>query len=281
MRELPGLWRLVTMSPRSGNLRALAQYRVIRTFRKPRSLLILSRSNQGESKMAEEKVGSKVLLMVSGGPDSATLAKVIRESEGSGTQIHGLYLRSGHPSDDKEIESANKILKGVGGKLEIIDISSTVTALGASRPMIHSEASIMPFGNVLVLSIASTFALRIGAKAIYIALHKDDADESYEYTEGYMSSIGDLFSSATARAAKIEAPFINIRKVEVFRKGHALKVDYSTTWSCIRGREKHCGDCGACRSRRRAFVQAGFPDPTDYEREPLAIDTVGIEVISA
>lgn len=231
--------------------------------------------------MAEDNAGTKVLLMVSGGPNSATLAKVIQESEGSGTQIHGLYLRSGHPSDDNEIESANKILQSVGGKLEIIDISNTVAALGAQRVMVHSEASIMPFGNVLVLSIASTYALRIGAKKIYIALHKDDADESYEYTFEYMNSIDALFSSATPRAAKIEVPFIAMRKRDVFRKGLSLGVDYSTTWSCIRGKDKHCGECGACRARRRAFVQAGVADPTSYEREPLAIETVGVEKFTA
>lgn len=227
------------------------------------------------------KVENKVLLLVSGGPDSATLAKVIKEHEGQDTQIHALYLRSGHPSDEKEIESANKILQSVGGKLEIIDISRTVSALGSQRVMIHSEASIMPFGNVLVLSIASTYALRIGASKIYIGLHKDDADESYEYTAEYMSGINALFSSATAKAATIQTPFIDIRKPEVFKRGLSLGVDYSYTWSCIRGLEKHCGECGACRSRRRAFVHSGAADPTDYEREPLAIDTVGIDSMTA
>ena len=70
-----------------------------------------------EEGMSESNEPHKVLLMVSGGPDSATLAKVIKEHEGSNTQIHGLYLRSGHASDDKEIESANNILQSVGGKL--------------------------------------------------------------------------------------------------------------------------------------------------------------------
>lgn len=224
---------------------------------------------------------SKVLLMVSGGPDSATLAKMVKEAEAAGTQIHGLYLRSGHPSDDREIAAANAILQDIGGKLEIIDVSATVRALGSQRVLIHSEASIMPFGNVLALSVASTYALRIEAKKIYIALHKDDADESIEYTSKYMEQLGEIFIAATDRAARIEIPLIDMTKVEVFKKGRELGVDYSRTWSCIRGDEKHCGDCGACRARRRAFVQAGLADATDYAREPLALDTVGVEPLSA
>ena len=139
----------------------------------------------------------------------------------------------------------------------------------------------MPFGNVLVLSIASTYALRIEAKKIFIALHADDADESYEYTSEYMKQIGALFLSAAPRAATIEVPFIHMRKTEVFKRGIELGVDYSSTWSCIRGSNKHCGECGACRARRRAFVMSGAADPTDYAREPLAIDTVGIEKMTA
>ena len=224
---------------------------------------------------------SKVLLMVSGGPDSATLAAFVRKNEGAGTQIHAIYLRGGHPSDDQEIQSANRIVQSVGGKLEIIDISSTLAALGAARILIHSEASILPFGNVIALGIASSYGLRLGVSKVYIALHADDADESVEYTEIYLQKIGDLFATATQKAPEIIAPFIKNRKSDVFKIGLSLNVDYSYTWSCIRGKDKHCGECGACRARRRAFVTAGIADPTSYVREPLAIETAGFEKLTA
>jgi 7-cyano-7-deazaguanine synthase len=72
-----------------------------------------------------------------------------------------------------------------------------------------------------------------------------------------------------------------MRKPDVFKKGKELGVDYASTWSCIRGSSKHCGECGACRSRRRAFLMAGLSDPTDYAREPLALETTGITELSA
>lgn len=222
--------------------------------------------------MPDEKK-SKVLLLVSGGPDSATLAKFIEQNK-DGVEIHALYLRSGHPSDDREIESANEILRAVGGKLEIIDISQTVRALGSDRVLIHSEASIMPFGNIIVLSIASTYAIRIGAEEIYIALHADDAAESYEYTKPYLTKIDEIMHDAKENAARIITPFIDMTKKEVFSAGLKLGVDYSYTWSCIRGDDKHCGECGACRSRRLAFVQCEEKDPTEYVREPIAIESV-------
>lgn len=228
-----------------------------------------------------EKNDTKVLLLVSGGPDSATLAALIRESEGSGAQIHGLYLRSGHPSDEREIASASKILESVGGKLEIIDLTPTVRALGAQRVLIHSEASIMPFGNVLVLSIASTYALRLGCRKIFVALHADDAAESAEYSIDYIKRLEATFRGVTNNAPTFEVPLIHMTKVEVFNEGARLGVDYGETWSCIRGSDKHCGDCGACRARRKAFVRSALPDPTSYDREPLGLETVGFEQASA
>ena len=45
----------------------------------------------------------------------------------------------------------------------------------------------------------------------------------------------------------------------------ALGIDYSKTWSCYKGGEKHCGKCGTCVERREAFLLAGIDDQTPYE----------------
>lgn len=223
-------------------------------------------------KPKKSKKASKVLLMISGGPDSATLAKVVASTTG-GAQIHGVYLRSGHPSDDKEIEAASKILEGVGGRLEIIDISKTVSALGGKRVMIHSEASLLPLGNALALSIASAYAVQIGAESLWLGLHRDDADENAEYTQEFLDRFNELVEVGQSVQTLVRAPFLGLRKHEVFARGLRLRVDYASTWSCIRAGDSHCGDCGACRARRRAFDLAGATDPTDYAMEPAALAT--------
>ena len=77
--------------------------------------------------MADAKPQATVVLLVSGGPDSATLAKMVAERRPE-TKVNAIYLRTGHPSDEKEIEAANQIIAEIGGRLEIIDISNTVAA---------------------------------------------------------------------------------------------------------------------------------------------------------
>lgn len=49
------------------------------------------------------------------------------------------------------------------------------------------------------------------------------------------------------------------------RRGAALGIDYSKTWSCYKGSDVHCGKCGTCVERKEAFADAGVNDPTVYE----------------
>ena len=51
---------------------------------------------------------------------------------------------------------------------------------------------------------------------------------------------------------------------DIARRGAILGVDYSETYSCYKGGEKHCGLCGTCVERKEAFETAGLTDPTDY-----------------
>lgn len=222
--------------------------------------------------MADQK--DAILLMISGGPDSATLAYKAEQARKAGDcKLHGIYLRSGHPSDDMEIQAANDILQRVGGTLEIIDISSTVAALGNLRIMIHSQAAIMRFGNGIALSIATAYAFQVRATKIMLGLHADDAEESAEYRQEFLDVIQSASSIVDGVGIPIEAPFLNMTKSEVFRYGLELGVDYGITWSCIRAGKVHCGQCGACRARRRAFNLCGATDPTLYSTQPLALET--------
>lgn len=204
---------------------------------------------------------SSSLILLSGGPDSATLAHWAKAN--GHDDLHGLYLRCGHPSDRQESTSADRIAAEVGATLEIIDLAPMVAALGGQRILIHSHASIMPFGNAIVLSLAVTYARRVGANRILIALHADDAKENAEYRRPFIDGI-EALARDTQGDIRIVTPFLDKGKGEVFGLGVELGVDYSGTWSCVRPGTHHCGYCGACRARSKAFEACGVPDPTEY-----------------
>ena len=62
----------------------------------------------------------------------------------------------------------------------------------------------------------------------------------------------------------IEAPYTNISKTDIARRGKSLAIDYSETWSCYKGGQVHCGTCGTCVERKEALREAGIADPTVY-----------------
>lgn len=162
-----------------------------------------------------------------------------------------------------------------GTRLEIIDISDMARVAGGmnAETLIHSEAQIMPFGNVMALSIAMSYAFRMRAEEVLIGLHADDANEDVQYTRAYLDRIEELAALVQNPYPKLATPFIGMPKTEVFKLGAKFGVEFADTWSCISGDERPCGTCGACRARRRAFVQAGIDDPTVYLTEPLALET--------
>ncbi len=66
---------------------------------------------------------------------------------------------------------------------------------------------------------------------------------------------------------QIDAPYTGISKSDIARIGKRLGLDYSTTYSCYKGGEKHCGKCGTCVERKEALRDAGIEDTTEYETE--------------
>jgi len=55
-------------------------------------------------------------------------------------------------------------------------------------------------------------------------------------------------------------------KTEIIKTGSELGVDFSLTLSCYDPDEegRACGECDACLIRKKAFEQAGIPDPANY-----------------
>lgn len=69
----------------------------------------------------------------------------------------------------------------------------------------------------------------------------------------------------TYEGVEIVAPYTNISKTDIARIGKHIGIDYSKTYSCYKGGEKHCGRCGTCIERKEALRDAWIDDPTEYE----------------
>ena len=70
--------------------------------------------------------------------------------------------------------------------------------------------------------------------------------------------------SGTYINVEVVAPYTNISKTDIARRGAVLGIDYSETWSCYKGGAVHCGTCGTCVERKEALHDAGIDDKTEY-----------------
>jgi 7-cyano-7-deazaguanine synthase len=132
----------------------------------------------------------------------------------------------------------------------------------------NMRRTVVPFRNAIMLSIACGFAESLGAQALVIAAHGGDHAIYPDCREEFMRAMGDTMRLGTYAGVQLLRPFIDCDKARIATEGQRLGVDFSRTWSCYKGGERHCGRCGTCVERREAFALAGLADPTDYAEAP-------------
>lgn len=215
----------------------------------------------------------KVVVLVSGGMDSvAALYHAAREHE----VVGALSFDYGSKHNHKEIPFARFHAEKLGVSHQVISLgfvndlfSSDLLKSGGEIPEGHYEesnmkATVVPFRNGIMLSIAAGFAESQEAEGLVIAAHSGDHAVYPDCREEFMRAMGDAIRLGTYAGVEVIRPFIAMRKEDIATRGHELGVDFSQTWSCYKGGDIHCGRCGTCVERREAFLISGVPDPTIY-----------------
>lgn len=221
----------------------------------------------------------KVVVLLSGGLDSVTaLYQALTEHEVVAT----LSIDYGAKHHSRELPMAASQSRNAGVPHVIVSLPfvaeefhSDLLLSGGSIPDGHYEeasmkSTVVPFRNGIMLSIAAGFAESKGAEAVVIAAHSGDHAIYPDCREDFLRPMADAIRTGTYAGIELLRPFVAIDKAGIVRRGAALGVDFSRTWSCYKGGEIHCGTCGTCVERREAFLLAGVADPTIYaEMAPL------------
>lgn len=226
----------------------------------------------------------KTLVLLSGGMDSVTaLYWAAREHEVVGT----VSFDYGSKHNANEIPLAAWHAQQLGVAHDVIELdfinrlfSSDLLQSGGDIPDGHYEEesmkrTVVPFRNGIMLSIACGVAESRGADGLVIAAHSGDHAIYPDCREAFMESMAAAMKHGTYVGIELLRPFIDCDKTEIARRGAAMGIDYAKTWSCYKGGETHCGQCGTCVERREAFLLAGLPDPTLYlDSSPLPLKPV-------
>lgn len=129
----------------------------------------------------------------------------------------------------------------------------------------NMKSTVVPFRNGIMLSIAAGIAESRGLKYVMMANHGGDHTIYPDCRAEFVEAMSEATKAGTFPGIEILAPYTNITKADIARKGKELGIDYSKTWSCYKGADVHCGKCGTCVERREALRDAGIEDTTIYE----------------
>ena len=129
----------------------------------------------------------------------------------------------------------------------------------------NMKSTVVPFRNGIMLAIATGIAESHELKRVYIANHGGDHTIYPDCRPEFIDAMDKATSAGTFVDVRVEAPYTNISKADIVRRGTAIGIDYAKTWSCYKGSEIHCDKCGTCVERKEAFADAGVEDPTEYE----------------
>ena len=127
------------------------------------------------------------------------------------------------------------------------------------------SATVVPFRNGIMLSVAAGIAESRGLKVIMMANHGGDHNIYADCRPEFVSAFDKAVCTGTDSGMRLIAPYTDINKADIAARGKAMGIDYSRTWSCYRGGEHQCGRCATCLERREALRQAGIDDNTVYD----------------
>ncbi len=128
----------------------------------------------------------------------------------------------------------------------------------------NMRSTVVPFRNGIMLAIAAGMAENRGLQYIMMANHAGDHAIYPDCRPQFVDAMNAAIEAGTYEGIKLFTPYTNITKADIARRGKALGIDYSETWSCYKGGEKHCGKCGTCTERIEALREAGIEDTTEY-----------------
>lgn len=210
-----------------------------------------------------------IAVLVSGGFDSAVLVgDLVRRR----SIVYPLYVRTGSVWEVVERAHLDRFLAAIAGPTlqSIVTLdqpmgdlygnhwSNTGAAPDARAP---DEDFYLPGRNVVLLSKALIWCRLRNVEELALGVLK--ANPFPDATPEFFRAYSAVVNQAVGGHTRIVTPFAQLSKSDVVTIGRDLPLQH--TFSCMSPvGERHCGRCGKCAERGRAFLAAGIADPTEY-----------------
>jgi len=220
------------------------------------------------------EIMKKIVVVYSGGMDSFTLLnRAVAERQ----DIHTLSFDYGQ-KHRRELECATLVTDQLKIPHQVLDITS-LSVLFRSSSLISSDkdvpeghyesenmkSTVVPNRNMILLSIAIGYAVDIGADSVWYGAHAGDHAIYPDCRPEFVERMNHVAGIANYDPVTIFTPYLDKDKKGILAEGIAMGLDYASTWTCYKGKNKACGKCGSCTERLEAFEHHGLKDPLEYE----------------
>jgi len=153
-------------------------------------------------------------------------------------------------------------LREIGGS----SLTDPALAVPHGGPGPGIPSTYVPFRNAQLLSAAVSWAEALGARGVFIGAVEEDSSGYPDCRRAFFDAFEAMIDQGTRPETRVRVvtPVIQMTKSSIVALGLELGVPFHLTWSCYQDEERACGTCDSCVLRRRAFSQAGVPDPLPY-----------------
>lgn len=219
------------------------------------------------------------VVLVSGGINSAVAAAAAREQYDAAL----LHVGWGHRTAERELIAFQQIAAALRIERTLVADLNCLASIGGnartSKRLAVEDAQTLgrttpaTFMTGLMpsmLSVAVSWAGVLGAKRVIVGISENHGvpgpliselypDRRREFIQAYNLMLH--YAKPSQRELLVEAPLLEMSRVEVLRLGEQCGVPFDKTWSCYRSIETPCGRCHPCVTRIAGFMQAKMPDP--------------------
>jgi 7-cyano-7-deazaguanine synthase len=224
----------------------------------------------------------RVLVVASGGLDSTVAAtKLLRD----GYEVILLHFNYHHKAEEREKEAVRNIANYLN--VNLIEINTDLFRIIGHSNLLKGEGYIVknrggeegaefahewvPARNLIFMAVAIAIAEAYGYDAIASGINLEEAGAYPDNEMEFIRLLNKLspYSTGPNKLVEILMPVGNLMKHEIVKLGIEIGAPLHLTWSCYEGGSKHCGKCGPCYMRKKAFLINGLKDPVEYESSEM------------
>jgi len=225
----------------------------------------------------------KAVFICSGGMDSTTtMAKLLKEKK---VELFPLFINRGQSNVEYErgaLKYFEKYFKKKYGKLfhNVMEIAINVPAKEIKDKLRqYSKKFGYPLRNTILQMVGVQYAISISEEtnqkiSSVLCAQIDDDPFPHSKLVSLRATTLDVCQSLGEWNWQITSPNIDpflsrqkFMKKDMIRWAFNNKFPLEKTRSCYSNMETHCGTCLTCRRRKKAFIDAGLPDLTEYREE--------------